>query len=200
MHKPAWFLVLLFTLVPAILAAEDEPGFVQLFNGKDLTGWRHAGPGEFTVENGELATHGGMGMLWYEKEMFKDFVLRVDWKVSRVNDNSGIFTRIPEKSDDPWFAVNHSYEIQIQDDRDPDHRTGANYGFNPAVKVASKPPGGWNTFEITAVGQKYTVKVNGETVCEFMGNRALEGYFGLQNHDEKSRVAFKNIRIKKLNP
>ena len=152
MRKFACFVILILSSAFLAMAAEDEPGFVQLFNGKDKAGWQHAGPGEFTVENGELVTHGGMGMLWYEKGKFKDFVLRVDWKVSRVSDNSGIFLRIPETSDDPWFAVSHSYEIQIQDDRDPEHRTGSNYGFLASTKLASKPPGEWNTFEINAMG------------------------------------------------
>jgi hypothetical protein len=140
-----------------------------------------------------------MGMLWYEKEKFKDFILRVEWRVTTNHDNSGLFLRIPEPSDDPWFAVNHSYEIQIQDDRDPEHRTGSNYGFVPSIKLASRPAGEWNTYEIIVIGQQYVIRLNGETVCEFTGNRALEGYIGLQNHDDKSIVSFRNVRIKKLN-
>lgn len=198
MRKAAFIILFLLLSTAPRSAAENEAGFVQLFNGKDKSGWSMAGPGDFTVEDGALVTQGGMGMLWYEKEMFKDLVLRVDWKVATSHDNSGIFLRIPGRSDDPWFAVNHSYEIQIQDDRAPEHRTGANYGFNPSTKLASKPVGQWNTFEITVVGQKYTVKLNGETVCEWTGARALEGYIGLQNHDVNSRASFKNIRVKKL--
>ncbi len=177
----------------------DDTGFVTLFNGKDRSGWRQAAPGEFTLADGALVSNGGMGMLWYEKEKFKDFILRVDWKVATNHDNSGLFLRIPEASDDPWYAVNHSYEIQIQDDRDPEHRTGSNYGFVPSIKLASRPAGEWNTYEISVVGQLYVVRLNGETVCEFTGNRALEGYIGLQNHDDKSKVSFRNVRIKKLN-
>ena len=90
------------------------------------------------------------------------------------------------------------YEIQIQDDRDPEHRTGSNYGFVPAIKLASRPAGEWNNYEIIVVGQQYVIRLNGETVCEFTGNRALEGYIGLQNHDDKSIVSFRNVRIKKL--
>jgi hypothetical protein len=182
-----------------IAPSNDETGFVPLFTGKDKTGWRQASPGEFQLLEGALVSTGGMGMLWYETEKFKDFVLRLDWRVATNHDNSGIFLRIPEPSDDPWYAVNHSYEIQIQDDRDPEHRTGSNYGFVPSITLASRPAGEWNSYEISVVGQLYVVRLNGQTVCEFTGNRALEGYIGLQNHDNQSKVSFRNVRIKKLN-
>jgi len=176
----------------------DETGFLPLLTGKDKSGWRQAAPGEFQLLEGAVVSSGGMGMLWYEKEKYKDFTLRLEWRVNTSHDNSGIFLRIPEASDDPWFAVNHSYEIQIQDDRDPEHRTGSNYGFVPSITLASRPAGEWNSYEITVVGQQYVIRLNGETVCEFTGNRALEGYIGLQNHDDKSKVSFRNVRIKKL--
>lgn len=51
------------TLVLAVRAAEPE--WQQLFNGKDLTGWKHVGPGNMTVENGLIQTHGGMGLLYW---------------------------------------------------------------------------------------------------------------------------------------
>ena len=57
-------LVLLFlmSLLPVSLVAEE---WQQLFNGKDLTGWKHVGPGEMTMEDGLIQTHGGMGLLYY---------------------------------------------------------------------------------------------------------------------------------------
>jgi hypothetical protein len=174
--------------------------WIDLFNGKDLTGWSMAGKGNFTVEDNALVTHGGMGMLWYDQRKFRDFKLQVEWKVNDHCNNSGVFVRFPEKSDDPWYAVNNGYEIQI-DDCDKKglmFQTGSIYGFHPATKVASKPAGEWNRYEITVVGQHYTVVLNGETVNEFEGSRGSEGYIGLQNHDPISRVSFRRVRVKEI--
>ncbi|MBI1746448.1 MAG: DUF1080 domain-containing protein [Acidobacteria bacterium] len=179
-------------------AAAPAEKFVPLFNGKDLQGWKMTGPGKFTVADGLLHTNGGMGLLWYEKKAFGDFVLQVEWKVLRPEDNSGIFLRFPEPPNDPWYAVNNGYEVQIQDMAEPKHRTGAIYSFQASTKVTSKSPGEWNLFEITVVGQKYTVVLNGEKVCEFTGSRSLKGYLGLQNHDDASRVSFRAVRVKEL--
>jgi len=174
--------------------------WIELFNGKDTTGWRMAGKGDFTVEDGALQTHGGMGMLWYEGRKFANFTLRVEWKVNDHCNNSGVFVRFPEKSDDPWFAVNNGYEIQI-DDCDKKglmFQTGSIYSFHPATKVASKPAGEWNVYEITVVGQHYTIVLNGEKVNEFDGKRGMEGYVGLQNHDPISRVSFRSVKVKEI--
>jgi hypothetical protein len=178
----------------------DDKQWIELFNGKDITGWRQAGPGNFTVEDGALVTHGGMGMLWYEQRKFGDFVLEVEWKVNHRCNNSGIFLRFPEKSDDPWYAVRNGYEVQI-DDCSKDgliHQTGAIYDISPATKVASKPAGEWNLYEIKVVGQHYTVVLNGETVNEFDGDRGREGYIGLQNHDPISRASFRRVRVREI--
>jgi hypothetical protein len=59
--------------------------------------------------------------------------------------------------------------------------------------------GRWNTFEIIVIQQSYSVTLNQEkVVTNFIGNRSLEGYIGLQNHDDRSKVYFRNIMIKEL--
>jgi hypothetical protein len=145
-----------------------------------------------------------MGLLWYAEKKYKDFVLKIDWKVNRRNDNSGVFIRFSDPDNDPWIAVNTGYEIQIDDlampDGNPVHKTGAIYNFAAAPSnPESKPVGEWNTFEIKATSQKYSVILNGEKVIpQFIGNRLTEGYIGIQNHDADSHVSFKNIRIKEI--
>jgi hypothetical protein len=83
----------------AAFAADWKP----LFNGKDLSGWEHVGPGSFTVEDGMLRTHGGMGLLWYTREKFGNTTLRVVFKTTGPVDNSGLFIRFPEPPKDPWY-------------------------------------------------------------------------------------------------
>src|SRR5882672_2616535 len=67
----------------------------QLFNGNDLTGWKHVGPGGMTVEDGLLRTHGGMGLLYWTGGKTGNCVIRVVFKMRDHNSNSGVFIFIP---------------------------------------------------------------------------------------------------------
>ena len=183
----------------------SEDGFINLFNGLDQEGWRMAGPGRFRVIEQEraLVSEGGMGLLWYTKKMYGEFILKIDWKVKRKNDNSGVFIRFSDPDNDPWIAVKTGYEIQIDDLALPEgkeqHKTGAIYDIVPPSILNSKHVGEWNTFEIHALGQNYTVILNEITVIpKFSGTRLKRGYIGIQNHDLESRVLFRNIMIKDL--
>jgi Domain of Unknown Function (DUF1080) len=174
--------------------------WVSLFDGRTKAGWTMTGPGRFTVERGALVSHGGMGLLWFDRRRFRDFELEVDWKVSRRCDNSGVFVRFSRPSS-PLDAVASGYEVQI-DDCDPrglTHRTGAIYDHAPAVRPATRPVGRWNRFRIRVVGQRYRVLLNGARVSALEGTRARVGYIGLQNHDPASRVSFRRIRVRPLN-
>lgn len=186
----------------ALQPAPGEPGkdgWIELFNGRDLTGWTHCGPGGFAIEDGALKSIGGMGLLWYHVKPFHDFTLSIEWKVGRKEDNSGIFVRFPNPPADEWQPVSEGYEIQICDTAPPKHDTGAVYGAMAPSKIASKPVGEWNLFEITVKGQSYTVVLNGETVVDgYEGDRGRAGYIGLQNHDTHAFVYYRNIRVKEL--
>src|SRR5689334_3531482 len=81
-----------------------------LFNGRDLDGWEHVGPGKFVFENfvgenGALRTEGGMGLLWYTREQFGNCKIRVVYKTTSAAANSGVFVRIADLPKDEWFAV-----------------------------------------------------------------------------------------------
>jgi hypothetical protein len=176
--------------------------FEYIFDGKSLDGWQMAGQGRFIVvseDEGVLQSEGGMGLLWYTKQKYCNFILKLDWRVLHKGDNSGIFIRFPDPDDDLLIAVNNGYEIQIDDlaqpDGNPVHQTGAIYGFAAPAKIVTKPVGQWNSIEIKVMEQKYIVTINNEKTTEFVGNRSIEGYIGLQNHDTRSKVSFRNIRI-----
>ena len=118
-----------------ILTINNDDGFVNLFDGRDQEGWCMAGPGRFQIIKQEraLESEDGMGLLWYTKKKYNDFILKIDWKVKRKNDNSGVFVRFSDPGNDPWIAVNTGYEIQIDDlalpNGRPVHKTGAIYGL-----------------------------------------------------------------------
>ena len=78
------------------MASAQSTGWKPLFNGKDLTGWKHVGPGGMTVEDGLIKTHGGMGLLYWTAQKFSNGTLRVVYRMRDENDNSGVFIRIPD--------------------------------------------------------------------------------------------------------
>jgi hypothetical protein len=204
-------LTLLALLAPALLCAAESK---QLFNGKDTAGWRFTGPGSFTVEQGLLTTHGGMGLLVYDKEPFGNAVIKVVYKVTGEHDNSGIYIRMPEPAPDPWYGVHNGYEVQIDGGQDDWHCTGAIYSLSKAEQRPQKSKGEWNVIEIELRGQTTIVRVNGVKVNEFRGDQPVPprkkwfepvrgprpdvGYIGLQNHDEGSHVFFKEISVSPL--
>jgi Domain of Unknown Function (DUF1080) len=126
-----------------ILTINNDDGFVNLFDGRDQEGWCMAGPGRFQIIKQEraLESEDGMGLLWYSKNKYNDFILKIGWKVKRENDNSGVFVRFSDPGNDPWIAVNTGYEIQIDDlalpERRPLHKTGAIYGLSIALFLTS---------------------------------------------------------------
>ena len=200
-------------LALCIACGTAEPPAEQLFNGTDLTGWRHVGRGEFTVEDGALTTSGGMGLLVYDGKKIGSAVLRVVYKPESPKSNAGVFIRAPEKPHDPWFAVHKGYEVQIEDGTDEFHRTGSIYSIAPAAEFPASEDG-WNTMEITLDGQVTRVSVNGRVVNDFDGTQEVPerkrwfepqrgprpdaGYIGLQNHDQKSIVRFREVSVRPL--
>ncbi len=200
-------------------ASAQSDGWKGLFNGKDLTGWKHVGPGGMTVEDGLIKTHGGMGLLYYTGGKVSNSVIRVVFKMRDKNDNSGVFIRIPIEPREEWMPVHYGYEVQI--DNDPEsvgegstHATGCLYSVSEALARPGKGSGEWNTMEITLDGPRTIVLVNGVKVTDytegqpvpakkfdfepFRGLRPVEGYFGLQNHSDKDVVFFKEVAIKPL--
>jgi hypothetical protein len=193
-----------------------EVGWRPLFNGRDLDGWEQVGPGGFTVEDGLLVSHGGMGLLWYTREPFGDCRLRVVYRTGRVEDNSGVFIRIDGPPADPWHAVHHGYEVQIYAPGDDRHRTGVIYSMSSTDRHADAPPGEWNRMEIELDGGLVRVWLNGVRLTEFdpaapvppreqpyepeRGPRPRRGYIGLQNHDGPSRVAFREVSVSTPSP
>ena len=182
-------------------AKEDAPNnMIDLWTGEDsqLANWQMAGPGEFVHDGNTVYAQGGMGLYWYNAQAFKDFELELEWQVTDVSNNSGVFVRFPNPGDDPWVAVKEGYEIQICDTPAPKHDTGSVYSFQAATHLPTKPQGEWNTYLIRVVGQQYTISINGELVNSYTGDRSEHGHIGLQNHDDDSPVRYRNIRVTEI--
>lgn len=174
--------------------------------GYSKHGWNHYGPGHFELDekSGVLKSQGGMGLFWYSAKKYPDFILELDYKCEDKDTNSGIFLRVPEMltSDDYIF---HSFEVQINDSGQGIHKTAAVYDAEPPQLDAFKATGEWNHFKITFKGNRILVELNGTVVVDWnaeprgkIKDFAREGYIGLQNHDSRSPVYFKNIYVQEL--
>jgi hypothetical protein len=168
----------------------------QLFNGRDLTGWKMSDPGSTTpwkVENGTLVTP-GRGAELITDAKYGDFKLHVEFNCA-PGSNSGIYLR-------------GRYELQIEDDPEPEGptmRTGGVYGFLAPTPEQPRRPGVWQSYDITLVGRVVTVVQNGQTIIdkqEIPGitGGALDSHEGLPGPiylqgSEAGHVAFRNITI-----
>ena len=121
-----------------------------------------------------------------------------------------------ERGEGPWFAVHHGYEVQIRDDSDPLHRTGAIYSLAPASAASQKSPGEWKTMIITLAGNRIFVDLDGKRITSFdprspdvppqtewyepkrEPKRPEAGYIGLQNHDPGDIVWYKEVSVRSL--
>lgn len=123
-----------------------------LFNGKNLDGWKALGENQWVVENGILKSPKS-GANLVSEEQFNDFKIHVEFKVPEGS-NSGIYLR-------------GRYEVQITDDYGSDPSSvlfGGIYGFLTPNEMAAHPASEWQTYDITLIGRRVTVVANGKTI------------------------------------
>src|SRR5213593_2688447 len=154
MNSRKWATMLMAAAVSTLFviaaAKPQTPAWKPLFNGKDLTGWKHVGPGNMTVEDGLIRTHGGMGLLYWTGGKLSNCRLRVVFKMRDHNDNSGVFIRIPLEPREEWMPVHYGYEVQIDNEpekskEDDYHITGTLYSLTKPLAKPGKPGPEWNT-------------------------------------------------------
>jgi hypothetical protein len=206
---------ILFSLLAASLCVAAEDGFVSLFDGKSLDGWKLVGGhgvGYVPKDGLIVCPADGGGNLFTVKE-YSNFVFRFEYKVE-PGGNNGVGIRAPFEGD----AAYQGMEIQILDDGHerykgkikPEQHTGSIYDVFPARTGYAKPAGEWNEEEITAKGSRITVKLNGVIIVDsdlnnvheeavlkrHPGLRRASGHIGFLGHG--SLVEFRNIRVKTL--
>jgi hypothetical protein len=174
---------------------DDDKDFVQLFNGKDLTGWKThpQDKAKWEVKDGVLVGSGPAGHLFSERGDYENFVYRVE---AKINDhgNSGQYFRTEFG---PSFPK--GYEAQINSTHRDPVKTGSLYNFVPVKEMLVKPDE-WFTQEVTAIGNHIVIKVNGKTTVDFVDkkNTHMKGHFALQQHDPGTVVMFRKIEVKEL--
>jgi hypothetical protein len=169
---------------------------IQLFDGKDLNGWRMSDPNAMSTWKVEKETlvSPGRGPDLISDAKFEDFKLHVEFNCA-PGSNSGVYLR-------------GRYELQIEDDPQPEGptmRTGGVYGFLAPSPEQPRRPGEWQTYDVTLVGRVVTVVQNGQTIID---KQKIPGITGgaLDSHEaqagpiylqgsEAGLVAFRNITI-----
>ena len=190
------------------VAAEPEPGFATISDGKSFAGWKMANENKDTwkLEEGAFVAHGNRNHLYYvgDEKPFTNFELKVDVKTA-PGSNGGIYfhTRYQETG---W--PKHGFETQVNNTHGDWKKTGSLYDV-VNVKESAAKDNVWWTQHIIVQGNHVTVKIDGKTVMEYtepadykpskdFPRKISEGTFALQAHDPKSVIHYKNIRVKRL--
>ncbi len=217
----SWTALLTLSLVcwlaPGALRGADD-GFVDLFNGRDLTGWVVEGTKDlpdgspvWSVKDGLLlcgeGNGKGFGFLRYDKPV-GDFLFHVEYRPAKKC-NSGVGIRgVPFTGELMTRPSHASYEVQILDDAGKPtnvNSSGALYDYVAPTANAAKPAGEWSTLDIECRGPKIKVTLNGQVVqdsdqtqIDAIKDKPLKGYCCVQNHGHG--IEFRNIRWKVLDP
>jgi hypothetical protein len=190
------------------LAAETEPGFTSLCDGKTFDGWKPAEVNKDTwkIEDGAFVTRGNTCHLFYvgSEAPFTNFDLKVDVMTDH-NANGGIYFHTKYQSEG-W--PRGGFECQVNNTHTDWIRTGSLYGL---VNIAASPAqdGAWWTQEIIVKDNHVLVLIDGMKLLEYVEPPGAEpgkdfehklshGTFALQAHDPGSVVRYKNIRVKRL--
>lgn len=219
------FAVLALVLAPALAPAQDildappkhtvQPseaeGWVPLFNGKDLSGWKASeNKDTFSVQNGLIVVKGDRSHLFYTGDVnggvFKNFELWVEVK-TEPQANSGIYFHTEYQETD-WPMK--GYEVQVNQTHPDPRKTGGLYGVDDVMDKSPVEDGEWYVEHIKVEGDEIQVWVNGELTTDYtepenperegrMAERLLDkGTFALQGHDPGSVIYYRQVWVKPL--
>jgi hypothetical protein len=181
--------------------AADEKGWITLFNGKDLTGWKMSdkSTSKIAVKDGKIVCQGGRAHLFTEKQ-FKNFHFKAE-VMTTPGSNSGIYFH-SKYQESGWPSVGYESQVNVTH-RDP-VKTGSLYNTVKLFKTPAKDNKWW-THEIIVKGKHVVVKIDGKKVIDYTepadkkGTVKLsKGSFALQAHDPKSVVYYRNLKVKPL--
>lgn len=224
---PARFfcLPLLSALVLAA-SAEAEPavGWVDLFNGRDLSGWAdvNTSPETWKVREGLLICSGKPIGVMRSDKMYENFLLHIEWRHMEPGGNSGVFIW-SEGVPAPGRPLPKGMEVQMLElqypllnlekdgsPRHPGYVSGELFGAN-GLKVMPDNPRGkrsmswemrcrgageWNTYDVVAVDGVVKLAINGKFVNGVSHATVRKGYLCLES--EGAEIHFRNIRLLEL--
>lgn len=217
MKLPSFVGVLaIFCSTSLALAADDEPQWQSLFNGKDLTGWVrvNCAPETFTAREGMIVSTGVPTGVLRSERMYENFELELEWRHMKVGGNAGLFVwsdPVPSRG----VPFTRSIEVQILDGHNTPNYTSHGDLFSihgatltPLVphpqgwprslpsERRAKPSPEWNHYRVTCRNGEVQLAVNGKVVSG--GSKCLprKGYVCLEA--EGSECHFRNLRVREF--
>lgn len=209
--------------VPA--SAVPTPEWVDLFNGRDLSGWVpvNTAPDTWSVQNGELVCSGQPIGVMRSARQYENFILHIEWMHTETGGNSGVFVwsdavpgernRLPNGVEVQMLELGWP-ELNAKNGITPPHAyvTGELFGVggvktipdNPrgersfSFESRCKPKGEWNTYEVVAVDGTIKLSINGKFVNGIAKSTQKKGYLCLES--EGAKIHFRNIRLLELPP
>jgi len=204
---------------------QSVPQFVDLFNGKDLTGWVNVNtaPDTWKVRDGLLICSGHpIGVMRSEKQ-YENYILHIEWMHMEPGGNSGVFqwsNAVP----DPEGRLPNGVEVQMLELEWPNlnkvngvtppiaYVHGELFGVGGVKTVPDNPrgersksienrckgKGEWNVYDVVAVDGVIKLAVNGKFVNGIQKSSQKKGYLCLES--EGAEIHFRNIRILELPP
>jgi hypothetical protein len=208
MKRVAAAMAIFCSLVACGVAAEGpeaKDGWISLFDGKSLDGWKVGKNADsFRMQDGMIVANGPVAHLFYMGDVrqhdFKNFHLKVEL-MTFPKANSGIYFHT-QYQEGGWPKV--GYESQVNNSHSDPKRTGSLYGVKDVYEVPAKD-NTWFVEEVIVQGKHIVIKVDGKTLVDYTepddvkGTRRLShGTFALQAHDPGSKVYYKSIMVKPL--
>ena len=170
----------------------SEPEWAILFAGHDLSSFNAVGDAEWNIIDDYVEADGYTGSFLVTRGHYTDFLLQAEFWPG-ANSNSGIFIR---NGDPQAISAMGGYEINIYDtNENPDNRTGSIVNHTPPLtEVLTEEQ--WNTYEITAQGNRITVVLNGTLTADLTDDTHANGPIAFQNNG--GLIRFRNIRLRPL--
>lgn len=194
-----------------VVTPSEADGWIPLFNGKDLSGWKASeNKDTFSVEDGLILVDGPRSHLFYTGDVnggvFKDFELWVEVK-TEPKANSGIYFHT-EYQEEGWPMK--GYEVQVNQTHPDVRKTGGLYAVDDVLDESPVEDGEWYVEHIKVVGKRIIVRVNGEVTTDYTEPENVEregriaerlidkGTFALQGHDPESVIRYRQVWVKPL--
>jgi hypothetical protein len=209
------FPILGLLLASSVLAIDKKPdadGFVTIFDGTSLDGWKKTTEHENSIQlkDGAIVANGDRAHLFYvgDEQPLKNFDFKCE-VLTKPGSNGGIYFHT-KYQDSGWPAQGHECQVNNTFEKDP-QKTGGVYKVAKVLEAPAKDDE-WFKYEIIVQGNHVVVKINDKVTADYTedpaalanekgvepGRRVGEGTFALQAHDPGSTVMYRNIKVKRL--
>jgi hypothetical protein len=178
----------------AFLSAADTDGWISMFDGKTLNGWKaNENPESWSVKNGAIVGDGERSHLFWTVQQCENCEFKAQVRLNHGG-NSGMYFRAEMVPGWP-----KGYEAQVDNTHPDPKRTGSLYNFVD-VREQLVPDDTWWEQHIIADGNHIIIKVNGKTVVDYIDtkNTFTKGWLALQQHNKGSVVEYKDLMFRPL--